>query len=129
VRLRVYKVAPASGQKIPSLEGWAFRPSGSLLSWTVHQVLHRGVVAATKSFTIVCTRAAFYVRVTILIAIVYVRPTMIVEVLPCSFDAIMITLTLNVLELLRRSVPATGLSITWCWRSVGLSNCETWSCK
>jgi hypothetical protein len=46
-------------------------------------------------------------RVTILVAIVYVRPTMIVKVLPCPFDTIVITLTLDIAKLLRRNIPAT----------------------
>ena len=67
---------------------------------------------------------------TILVAIVYVGSTMIIKVLTCSFDAIVVTLTLDIAELLRRNVPATWcLSITWRWRSVRLSNYEARSCK
>jgi hypothetical protein len=64
---------------------------------------------------------------TVFVAIVYVRLTVIIKIFPCAFDAIVITLSLDILELLRWSIPPTSLSVALSWRSIRLSNHETGS--
>jgi hypothetical protein len=49
---------------------------------------------------------------TVLVTIIHVWPTMVIEVLTRAFDAIMISLTLDIFKFLRRCVPASRLSIT-----------------
>ncbi|WP_221272753.1 hypothetical protein [Tunturiibacter gelidoferens] len=52
---------------------------------------------------------------TVLVAIIYVGPAMIVEIFAGSFDAIMVALPLNVAELLRWNVPSGwSLPVAWC---------------
>ena len=65
-------------------------------------------VSAAKALPVVIEGARRDVRMTIFGPAFNVRRTMVVEVLARAFDAVMETLTLNIPELARRSVPAAG---------------------
>jgi hypothetical protein len=70
------------------------------------KVFNRALVALTVPLAIVLSFAGCYVRVTILIAIFYIRMTMVFEILARSFDSIVVALTLHFAKLLRRHIPS-----------------------
>ena len=73
-------------------------------------------ITASKTVTVVRARAAGYVRMPVLIAVIDIWSAVVVEVLACSFNAIMETLTLDIAELLGWNIPASGtLSVAWGW--------------
>jgi hypothetical protein len=65
----------------------------------------RCLVTAAEALAILATKAAGYVRMAELLAILYIRTAVVTEVLAGSFDAVMKTTALNIAEFLRRSVP------------------------
>jgi hypothetical protein len=82
-------------------------------------VIHRRVVAAAEALAVVPARVARNMGMTVFVAILYVRPAMMVEVLASTFDAIVEALALDVAELLRRRIPAAViLTISRGWRSL-----------
>jgi hypothetical protein len=72
----------------------------------------RCLVTAAESLTILAAKAAGYVRMAELLAILYIRTAMVTEVLAGSFDAVMKTTALNILEFLRRNVPLVVAILT-----------------
>jgi hypothetical protein len=66
---------------------------------------HRPVVPPAKSIAICFTHLRRKMRVTVLIAIVHVWPSVIVKVPPRAFHAIVESTPLNVIELRRKRIP------------------------
>lgn len=95
---------------------------------TVHQVIHRRVIATAKAFAVVGPRAVRNMWMTILIAVVDVWSAMVVVVFARAFDAIVKTLALDIAKLLRGSIPCAVLIITRSLR-VGLSNDVSRCCQ
>jgi hypothetical protein len=71
------------------------------------EMRHPRLISTAESLAVVvpCTRGN--VRVTIFIAIIHVWPAMIVIVFACTFNAVVIALTLDILKFLGRCVPST----------------------
>jgi len=71
-------------------------------------MLHRHVVPSAKTFTIVMPRRSRHIWVTILIAVIHIRPSMVLDILPRSLDPVMKALPPNVVPEVRwRSIPST----------------------
>lgn len=80
-------------------------------------VLNTHIVPATKSVTVCPTSWSRYIRMTELIAIVHIRPAMIIEVLPSAFDPVVEAAPMKViLKFLRRRFPSTARSLHVCAR-------------
>jgi hypothetical protein len=69
-------------------------------------VAHGRIVAAAEAFAVIPSRIVRNVGMAVFVAVLYIRPAMVVVVLASTFDAIMEALALNVAELLRRRIPA-----------------------
>ena len=74
-------------------------------------MIHRYLIASTKTFAVVVAGTGRDVRVTILVAVVNVSSPVVIEVLASTFNPIVKSLPLNIFELLRRIVPSTVLTI------------------
>jgi hypothetical protein len=76
--------------------------------------MHGAVISLAESFAVVLAKIPRDPGMTVLVAVIYVRATVIVKVLPSAFDAIVKALTLGLAELRRRRVPSAAvLAITW----------------
>lgn len=71
------------------------------------QMTHGHVVSPTIAFPVVGTRGGIHVRMPVLFAPVYVRRTMVIEILASAFDAIVKTLPLYFAKFARRCIPAS----------------------
>jgi hypothetical protein len=77
-----------------------------------HQVSHTAFVAATKSFAVRFSHSPRNTGMTILVAVVHIRPAVVVKIPARAFDAVMKAAALHFLPLLRRRIPrAAFLSI------------------
>lgn len=61
-----------------------------------------GIVPAAESFTVVVPSTCRHMRVTMLVAVVDVRSTVVVKIFAGTLDSVMVTLALNIAELLGR---------------------------
>lgn len=98
---------------------------------TIHNVIPANAITALKAHTICVAIARAHRRTAIFIAIVRSRPAVVLKVFLCTINAVMESLTLNLLKLMRRCVPsicrAISRSISRRWRRWALCNC--WSGK
>ena len=103
----------APGGSVPGPFFIKFRCSVPLPRPAPH-MMHGGVVSLAESIPVVPAHLARNEgRMPELVAVVRVRRTVILKVLPRAFDAVVIAALLELAELLRRSVPAARtLSIT-----------------
>jgi hypothetical protein len=84
------------------------------------EVRHTYVIATAKAFTIRIPLVARNMRMAVLVAVAHVWPPVIVEVLARTFDPIVKTLPLDLLQFLRWCIPAAAiLSIAFVRRSLG----------
>jgi len=104
----------------------------------MQEMIHGNLVPAAESIAVVLSRTWRDMRMTVLIAIVHVRPAVVIEVLASSFDAIVEALTLDIAKLLRWCVPSTRSLIITAWLFLWLGHdkargsqreCEYWKCK
>jgi hypothetical protein len=72
-------------------------------------VLDAKLVSAPKRLAVVVPQLRRNLRMPELLAIVHIRPAMVVEVMSCAFDARMKSLPLNLSILTRRHIPAFTL--------------------
>ena len=90
----------------------------------IHNVIPANAIAALKAHTICIAIARTYRRTTILIAIVRSRPAVVLKVFPRAIDAVVESLTLNLLKVTRRCIPSICRSISrsisrrWRWRAL-----------
>jgi hypothetical protein len=73
-------------------------------------VVHRLFISPAKSFAIVSLGAPLNVGMAILFAVIHIRTTMLVVILPCSFDAVVIPLTFNFAKLAWGILPVTTVT-------------------
>jgi hypothetical protein len=73
---------------------------------TAEYVLHGHVVSATEPIAIVPANTRWHIRMAEFIAVIYVWATMIIDILSCSFNAIVKALALYIAELLGRLIPS-----------------------
>lgn len=76
------------------------------------QVVYAHLVAALEAATISLAVTLRQVRMPKLFTIVYIRTAMVAVVFTCSLNAIMKTMTLNIIEFGRRCIPVMLLNIT-----------------
>jgi len=88
----------------------------------IHQVVHRHFIAAAEAFAIVGLGAVGHMRMAKLIAVVDVRPAVIVVVLSSSLNSIVKALSLDVAELLWGSVPV-AITVTVPILAIGGARC------
>ncbi len=70
-----------------------------------HKVTHRSLITTAKALTIGFAKVERKIGVPVLVPIVYIRTTMVVEVLSRTFDAILKAPALDLLPLTRRRIP------------------------
>ena len=68
-------------------------------------------VAPAESGSVSFAQPRLNLRIAVLIAIVYVRPAVVLEVSPSSFQSIVKSATLDLVELARRNLPIAVLSV------------------
>jgi hypothetical protein len=73
------------------------------------QVIHGLLVPAPESFTVVSTFAIRHMRMLVLIAVLYIRPAMIIKIFAGAFNAVVETLSLNFTKFIGRHIPPTVL--------------------
>src|SRR6185369_12723359 len=83
-----------------------------------HHVIHSLLISAAESLPVVLTCAPLDMRMAILIAIIHIRPTMLVVILARALDPVVIALALNFAKLAGRSIPSTfilRIARRWCF--------------
>ena len=81
-----------------------------MVSVTVsHEVRHTSIISAAIAFTVRISLVARNMRMTVLIAVVYVWPAMIIEIPVCAFDPIVKTLPLDFSPFLRWRIPTAAI--------------------
>jgi hypothetical protein len=76
---------------------------------SARQVRHTLIVATAKAITIRFSLVARNPRIAVLIAVVHIWPPVIVEILARAFDPVLETLALDLLQFLRRRIPAAAI--------------------
>jgi hypothetical protein len=85
------------------------------------------LVAATVTFAVVCPGTFGDMRMTILIAVVDVGSAMVVVILPRAFDAVVVSLPLDIAKLLRGRIPVTvAIAVTI---TILVRGCRSWGGK
>ena len=74
-------------------------------------MVHGCLIAVPETFTVIFASAGRYMRMPILIAIVYVRGAMMIEVPTSAFNAVVKTLALNVAEFGWRRIPTAVIPV------------------
>jgi hypothetical protein len=82
---------------------WATRESVTerelKLASIARQMTNTGIVAAFKALAVIVAKVLGNIRVTVFIAIVYVRLAMVLVILACSYHAVLKPTPLRVVEL------------------------------
>jgi len=71
----------------------------------VPHVVHCNVISTTETLAIVLTYRRIYVRMAVFFAVIYVRHTMMIEVLARAFNAVVKALPLHIAKFGRRRIP------------------------
>jgi hypothetical protein len=79
-------------------------------------VLHGNAISTLEAVAIIILVRAGHRRLAIFIAVVHIRPPMIIKVLPRARYAILVTTPLRITKLLRRCLPFTMLITRRRWR-------------
>ncbi len=99
----------------------------------VHQVMRSHFVSTAKAFTVRFALIARKVRMTELVAIIHVKPAVVVEVSPRALDAIVKSLPLGLGQVLRRHIPAAVTILSESGRGLaqglGKSFGASWPCS
>lgn len=105
-------VAALSLSHILSATVWVAHLAVILALWllrSAHEMGNALLVTAAKSIPVRFTLFGWKPWVAVLVAIVHVWAAVIVEVLACAFDPVVKTLPLNILQFLRRRIPAAAI--------------------
>ncbi len=80
-----------------------------------HHMTHAGIVAALKALAVLVTKIFRNIRVTIFIAVINIRLTMVLVIFASPYHAILKPTPLRVVVLRRYVIPSPVLTISW-WR-------------
>ena len=95
-----------------------------------HEMRHGRFISAAKALTIRISLVARNMRMTVLVAVIHVRSTVIINILACAFDPIVKTLPLGLPPFLRRRIPTAailriGIAMSFLGQAGGLDRAQS----
>jgi hypothetical protein len=95
-----------------------------------HEVRHGRLISAAKAVTIRISLVTRNMGMTVLVAVIHVRPAVIINILACAFDPIVKTLPLGLPPFLRWRIPTAailriGIAMSFLGQAEGLDRAQS----